>query len=313
MPYYKRKRLQARITAGHWTLPVAILIALTGWLAAWLLLPDAAFSPAGVLLCGFTGYLLVWLNNAFALIRMRASVQTAAYLLLTATCPRLFASWQTEGAALAFLLSLFFLFKSYQQQNPTGDLFHSFLFVGVGSLCLPELTWVVPLLWIGAYRFQSLSVRSFLASLLGWSLPYWLLFGYAYGVDRMELFHEPLRQLVTIAPFTFRFEPWLLATGGYLLVLFIVCATHCIVAGYEDKLRTRSYLNFLVLLCIYLFAWTLLRPEMGAELLAVLLPALSVLAGHFFMLTHGRWSNIFFLLMFALLVPLFIFNVWTLL
>ena len=33
------------------------------------------------------GYFLIGLNNAFAIIRMRASVQTAIYFLLISVCP----------------------------------------------------------------------------------------------------------------------------------------------------------------------------------------------------------------------------------
>lgn len=294
-------------------MPVSVLIALMGWGSCLMLLPSGRVHIGGLLLYALIGYLLVVLNNTFALIRLRASVQTSAYLLLTAACPVLHVWWTSDLAAAALLLSIYFLFRSYQRQHPSGDVFHAFLFLGLGSLGMPELTWLAPLLWVGAYRFQSLSARSFVASLLGWSVPYWLLFAYAYCCDDMELFYTPFRKLVVAEPFFEGFEPWLLVTGGYLLLLFVVSAVHCTTSGNEDKLRTRNFMNFLVLLCGALFVWLLLQPLMGIRLLALLLPCLSVLSGHFFILTHSRTSNIFFLAMFLLLLPLFLFNLWTLL
>ena len=47
----------------------------------------------------------------------------------------------------------------------------------------------------------------------------------------MELFCQPFRELVTFAPTRFDYQPWELATLGYLLVLFIVSAAHCLIAG----------------------------------------------------------------------------------
>ena len=47
-----------------------------------------------------------------------------------------------------------------------------------------------------AYRFQSLTPRSFCGALLGWMLPYWRLFGHAFFYNEMELFYRPFNQLL---------------------------------------------------------------------------------------------------------------------
>lgn len=313
MPYFRKKRLQNRITAGHWTLPGTAIITLLCWLISLLILPEGKVSTVGILFYAAIGYLLVVLNNTYALIRMRASVQTAIYLLLTASCPQLHAQWTNDLTAITFLLSLFFLFKSYQRLYPMSDIFHSFLFLGIGSLFMPQLTLLAPFYWLGAYRFQSLKAKSFFASLVGWGIPYWFLLGYAYWCNKMELFTQPFDELIKFHPLSFQYPLWLLVTGGYLLVLLIASATHCIVAGYEDKLRTRSFLNFLVILSLLFFAWLILQPAENNRLLSLLLPCISILAGHLFTLTESRKSNIFFLFMLLLLIPLFVYNLWMLL
>ena len=71
----------------------------------------------------------------------------------------------------------------------------------------------------------------------------------------MELFYRPFTELVTFGkPFDLQIlQPWELAVLGYLLVLFIVsAAAHCIIAGFEAKIRTRAYLQFLIDLNIFL-------------------------------------------------------------
>lgn len=213
----------------------------------------------------------------------------------------------------SFLVALFFLFKSYQQARPTGSLFHAFVFIGLGSLLFPQLMLFAPIFWIGAYNFQSLQPKSFFASLVGWSVPYWLLLGHALYYGQMELFCQPFRELVTFAPTRFDYQPWELATLGYLLVLFIVSAAHCLIAGYEDKIRTRSYLHFLILLNFCIFVYIGLQPVLSVHLMSFLLIGVSILAGHLFVLTNSRSSNIFFICAFIGLFILLGFNIWTLL
>ena len=210
----RTKRFQNRITAGRFTLPTAILISVSCWILTAVLLPETETQQSGYSLwetfCDFCiptwanrlfsfilyaviGYFLIQLNNTFAIIRMRASVQTSVYFLLISVCPSLHMLYAGDLAAASFLVALFFLFKSYQQARPTGSLFHAFVFIGLGSLLFPQLMLFAPIFWIGAYNFQSLQPKSFFASLVGWSVPYWLLLGHALYYGQMELFCQPFR------------------------------------------------------------------------------------------------------------------------
>ena len=330
----RSKRFQNQVTAGRFTLPAAILISVVCWILSAILLPDMEVRPSSYSLwstfCDFCipawasrifcfilycviGYFLIGLNNAYAIIRMRASVQTGIYFLLIAACPSLQILYPGDIAAVTFLIAIYFLFKSYQQTRATGTLFNSFLLIGTGSLLFPQLTFFVPVFWLGAYGFQSLHPKSFFASLVGWSVPYWFLLGHAYFYGQMELFYHPFRELVTFQPIQPDFQPWELATIGYLFLLFIVSAGHCLVAGYEDKIRTRSYLHFLIFLNFCIFVYIGLQPALSTNLLSLLLIGISILTGHLFVLTNSRSSNLFFIFMFVGLFLLFGFNVWTLL
>ena len=189
----RTKRFQNRITAGRFTLPAAILISVSCWILTAVLLPETETQQSGYSLwetfCDFCiptwanrlfsfilyaviGYFLIQLNNTFAIIRMRASVQTSVYFLLISVCPSLHMLYAGDLASASFLVALFFLFRSYQQARPTGSLFHAFVFIGLGSLLFPQLMLFAPIFWIGAYNFQSLQPKSFFASLVGWSVPY---------------------------------------------------------------------------------------------------------------------------------------------
>lgn len=266
----------------------------------------------GFILYAVIGYFLIQLNNTFAIIRMRASVQTSAYFLLISVCPCIHTLYAGDLASVAFLAALYFLFNSYQQVRSMGNLFHAFAFIGSGSLLLPQLMFFIPVFWIGAYNFHSLQPKSFFASLVGWSLPYWFLLGYAFYYGQMELFYQPFRELVSFRPIGFDFAPWEQATLGFFLLLFVVSSVHCLIAGYEDKIRTRSYLHFLILLNLCIFVYIGLQPALTIHLLSLLLIGVSILAGHLFVLTNSRSSNLFFIFTFIGLFILLGLNVWTL-
>ena len=185
----RNKKLQGQVTAGRWTLPIVVFICTLCWVLISFLLPDLTAStvedstlslwqsardlllPAwaerlvSYLIYAVIGYSLIELNNRFGIIRMRASMQTAIYFLLVTICPEMHLLYAGDIAALAFLFSIYFLFKSYQQPQAAGYLFYSFLFIGAGSLLFPQLTFL-SVLWIfEAHRFQALKPRSFCGAL----------------------------------------------------------------------------------------------------------------------------------------------------
>ena len=335
----RNKRLQSQVTAGRWTLPAVIFICALGWVLTYFLFPGSiastvlegspsAWQPArdfllpgwadrivSFLIYATIGYFLIELNNQFSIIRMRASMQTAIYFLLVTVCPKMHYLYTGDIIALGFLISIYFLFKSYQQTQAAGYLFYSFFFIGAGSILFPQFT-ILSVLWLlEASRFQSLTPRSFCGARLGWMLPYWMLFGHAFFYNEMELFYRPFNQLLTFGEF-FNLQilqPWELAILGYLLVMFIVSAVHCIAAGFEDKIRTRAYLQFLIDLTIFLFLLIALQPIYCSALLPLLIISNSILIGHFFVLTNSKSSNVFFIISLVGLILLFAFNIWTLL
>ncbi len=304
------QRFQKSVVTGRFTLIVTILIAAVCWFLEEKVITEG-YEPlwancfAGFLLHGFIGYLLIGLNNTFALIRIRASVQTSIYLLWVAVYPNLHGLDKNSILGVIFLSALYFLFKSYQQNRSQKQLFQSSLIIGIGSLLFPQLTILIPIFWIGAYLFRSLSLRSLLASLVGWILPYWFLLGYAFYKGEMELFFYPFRELSTFYPIEFPFGMQEIGMLGYLLILYIVSSLHYLVTSYEDKIRTQDYLQFLIFLCFALFLYLFLQPALITSLLSLILLGNSILVGHLFVLTNGRLSNLFFIA--ALIGPLLLF------
>ncbi len=330
------KRLQAQITTGRITLPVVILLSIGCWIAGSIMFPNLkagqSLFPTGynsglwnlpqwiesllsLLLYAVAGYSLIALNNLFGFIRMRASVQTSVYFILVAICPFIHKLYAGNIASAFLIVAFYFLFKSYQQIHSSGVLFYTFLCIGIGSLFFPQLTFFIPIFWIGAYNLQSLSLRSLLASIIGFTLPYWFLFGHAYFYNDMQLFYAPFQELATFHPIDYIKDVpvWAYSTLGYVFLIYAISSIHCIMAGYEDKIQTRVYLNFLIFLNFCFFIYIILQPIQGVQVLPLLLVGVSILTGHLFVLTNSKASNLFFIFAIACLAGLFGFNIWMLL
>ena len=325
----RRYGTQPRTAIGRATLPVVLSICTACWsLGGWLQLSLPAAPGNGVVdrllpllslplgleqLLNFVlylsmGYLLIGLNNTFAFIRLRASIPTAIFLLLSGTCPWLHPLQAGSVAAIAILLSLFFLLHSYRRSHPMGWMFHSFLFLGVASIAVPQVTWLAPLYWIGAYQFRALTTRSFLASLTGWATPWWFVLGHAYFYGQMELFTEPMMQIATFTAPLQGFEPWQIGVMGYLAILYVTGAWHCVTSVHIDNLRIRHYLNFFIELSLYLFILLILQPTLITPLLPLPMASTAVLAGHLLVWAGGRRSTVFLTVMLVLLCVLFVFQ-----
>ena len=329
-----RKSIQHRITTGKITLPVVMLLSVMIWLGVYFIKPVAVFSHSSspvwqmlepfflgksisllinFIFYAFISYLLIELNNTFGIIRLRASIQTSFYLIVIAACPELYPLHVGTASTLFMVISIYFLFKSYQQANPSGNVFYSWMFLGLSGLILPQLLYLAPFYLIAAYNFQSLNPRSFFAGLLGIMFPFWFLAGYAFTFNHLEMIYHPFQTLITFEPINLLvLKGWQVATISYIILLFVVGVANSLINGWQDKIRTRAYLNFFSLIGTCLLVLLVLQPQHFVTVFPLLLVCFSFLAGHFFALTKSRSSNIFFIVSLIGLATLLIYNLWML-
>lgn len=259
------------------------------------------------------GYLLVVLNNTFAIIRVRASVQTSIFLLLTALYPTIHHLQAGDFVAICYMGSMSLMFLTYKKHDSCGYIFHAFALLGVSSILLPKTIWTIPVFWMAAYSLQSLNTKSFMASLLGWAFPFWMLLSYCIICSDMRLLIDTVNGLCKIEPIHFELLTARTITLAYTVILFIVSSIHCLNRNHDEGIRTRVFLNFFITLGFFLLLLMIIQPETQDSLMPLLIVLTSMMAGHFFTLTDSRVSNIFFILSILAIVPLFFYNLWMLL
>lgn len=195
-----------------------------------------------------TAYLMVEWNNTFSLMRVRSRMTSSTFLLLMAACP-LLQTWTTQMLVpLSLLLCYFCLFRSYQKVRAEADFFHAFSFLGLGCLFFPQLLYFVPLLLVSCLvQLRNLSLRSFMACLLGLSLPYWCYAGYSIWHNQLDLTVLHFEQLLTLQmPDYHALTVSQVLSGGFVMAATMLATFHYQRTAYHDKIRTRMFLNLLV-------------------------------------------------------------------
>jgi len=305
------KTFQKQVVTHQLTLLVAVSLAIVFWTIALLLHPmaDLRETIGAFALYAIVGYLLIVLNKTFAIIRLRASIQTVIFLVLAAILPDTHLIYPGIIMTLCYLVGLFFFFNSYQLERPAGLLFHAFIFWGISSLFVPKIIWLFPFIWYACFTFRSLSVKSFIASLFGWSLPIGVFAAYAFWKGDFSAFTNKVIEAVAIEiPTSLDFLWPFVVTLFYLLIIFIVSSAHSLKTSLDEKVQARNYLHHIITVTVVLFILIGTMPSDYELLLPLMVMNVSILYGHFSAIANTKWSNIFFICSLVCLVPVFIVN-----
>ena len=312
---------QRHIASSQSTLPVVGVLAVVLWIllpvpfssfsysvpdyGLWHLLPaslqQGRFSLGiGLGIAALAVYVMVELNNANVLLRTSSRMLGCmlAFLLAWAVVTHPF----QPGHILMFatLLSFFPLFATYQQPHPVFS-FIVHLFLSVASLFFPMFLWVVPAYWLIQGYFRALSLRCWIASLLAILLPYWFYGGVAVLTDSLPAFWTHLQVMADIRWGDYsQVELRDLLTFGLLFLLFLTGAIDFYIHQFLDKTRIRIIYNALIFHGVVILLFICLQPHYFSTLLPLMIVDTAILFGHFFTLTHSRFSHIICLILLLL-------------
>ena len=316
---------QRNIAKSQATLPVVGVIALV----LWFVLPTSHLSPlASLSSCGLwcwvppflqegywglsislfcaalAVYIMAELNNAYVLLRVSSRMLSSTLALLLALVVS-FHRFQPGSLLLLFyLLSLFPLFASYQMPSPLFS-FLTHLMAATSSLVFPMLLWTIPLYWIAQAHFRTLTWRCFIASLLGILVPYWLYGGVAIITDSLNRF---VAHVSVVAHFQWADYTQLnlcdVLVFVFVLVLFVSGTIDYFINRFYDKTRVRLSFNMVVIHGIGMILFIALQPQYVQHLLPLLLIDTAMVFGHFFTLTHTKFTHIYSLILLVLALAL---------
>lgn len=306
-----KKYIQNKVSESKLTLPCMSVYALVCWLCCGLLQEGWWMQLGGFVL---TTYLMVELNNSNALIRIYSRMVSCAFLMLSCMACFLFPAIQGTLIQFFFVACYLILFHAYQDTESMGHAYYAFLLLGLASMVCIHMVFFLPLLWLFMLlNLQSLSVRTFCASLLGLLTPYWIAAGWLIYQEDFTLMTT---HFLPLLEFQQPFELGLLTLSQLLTLAFVVILAltgtiHYIRTSYNDKIRIRQLYSIFIWTDVVTIIFLCVQPQHYDILMRLLIINTAPLIAHFIALTHTRITNIAFFVISVTALLLTAYNIWT--
>lgn len=294
-------------------MPVCALLATILW---WWPQQEFALSNIlGLVLCAFTTYICMETNGVQRIIRIRTRMMACVWLVL-ASCLAFMHPLEAPAISAACLsLSYYLLFRCYQLYDSTAWIFHSFLFLGIGSLFTAVMLPMGLLYYIYLIGFlRSLTWRGFWAGVLGLAVPYLGWGAWYFLMDRTDNILDFIASHFVWHPVSCEALASLslcwMVSMGIVILLSLVGVFHYLQTKYNDKIRVRMVLYIYTVQTILLILYLFLQPQEFQNIMALLLVSACPLIAHYFSLTRSWLSNAFFILSLLLCGTMAYFNLW---
>lgn len=282
------------------------------WNAVCRVLPGKAFTYLiGLLLMLGGAFLLHRANYALVLIREKTLLPFLLYVLFISTNPDFIPLKSTSVGVFCLVLAIYQLFISYHDPTAVKNAYNATLILGIGSLLWVHILWFIPLFWFGMYNFRSLNIRTWLASVLGVATVYWFVLGWCVWQNDFTAFTLPFSTFFKIRWLAIGSIGWLDGVGLiYLIVLALAASLNILWHEYEDNLRTRQFLFFLIALTIWTFGLFVLYEQSSEELLEMVCMPIAILLAHFFTVLRGKYVFWLFHLSVIFFMALLFARIW---
>lgn len=304
------RRFQNNMGASRIALPVMVLYSVCLW-GVMLLTDNTLWVQCLIFIVNI--YLLVELNNRNAIMRIYSRMVSCSYMVFMLMSPWLLKNLDAMVVQMCFLLTLTFLFQTYQEHGSNGKKYGAYLFFGIAVMIWPPLFFALPLLWIAdAFFLMSFSFKSWLASLLGLITPLWCLMPYVVLYNKYDALYMRLKTFIpddktlqafsditTILPKEMPLTGVELCSMALVVLMAVTGMIHFLRHSADDKIHVRMLFNvfnlmFLTSTAALTLLYILPLSDMpGTDIMCgVMVVCAAPLIAHYINFTSTRITNI---------------------
>ncbi len=284
----------------QFNLPIALLLSV-GCLGFWVsdCLSDSvawgqiAGTLIGVLLNALVLTLLIYQRG---ITRQVSGLPFVLYLLVISTIPLLHTQWMLQIVILAFQLILLLVMGSYRQDHAVEPAFLSAILLCTAALFLPDLIFLLPIVWLMFAVQRAISLRVWLASLIG---------------AVVVLIYVLLMDKLGWGDFVDISDIWMRGKEPISLIHIVVCVVglfFSVANLIRQNIENTSITVFVWCLIMAVFVCAICMffpPAYFASLFIVALYCLITLAVYFFASRESVFAGIVFLLFIGIFVGLY--------
>ena len=316
--------MQGRFVSGKHTPVILLLLSLVAWGVGVFAVPVVPVQKwAGIDFCS-TGALMAnvvsltcYLLSAFMLSSLYLSERrihwlTALYIWIVSLSLFAHGNMVWAVSALLFMVLLTMLFMCQPASRIEGSLFAAFSVLGLASLLLPQFLLLLPLGVVYMLSVNIMSPKWFMAALLGFAAPFWLVYGTVYVYPPAEIilhpFNEAIGGLLTLSvaePRPIRLLLTLMELGIILpaIVLFVGSSV-------PGKPLLRRRLSFVMLTSVWLLILSWLYAGSFELFYMWRTPLIAIMASYLFTLKVTKVANIYIVFINILWLAVAAFSIW---
>lgn len=254
----------------------------------------------------FTGALMIYLNRVYNVLRSLTSMVAGMYFVMLTSLPQVIDTFYAgDLAALLLLLCVALMFSTYADPNSQRRIFLIFFLITLAGLTDFAFALYLPVFLIGCVQMRTLSLRTFLAALLGAITPPWILLG--FGWINIEDLHWPQISYAWSAlndPDTLK----ALAVTGFTIFCAIGFTIANLLKILSYNARTRAFNGLLTLLLTATILFILVNFSNFTFYFPLLCALTAYQIAHFFTYRRTRRSYIPILLLMAAYIALYFWN-----
>lgn len=253
-----------------------------------------------------------FLTGALYLLERRIHWLATLYLWIVATSLLVHGNVLFSVSAFVFMLLMTMLFSCQTAERTESSLFAAFAVMALASLLLPQFLLLLPLGVVYMFTVNIMSLKRFMAALLGFAAPFWLIYGTVYvysGADFLLLpFNAGLKGLFTF----YVAEPLPVRLLLTFIELGIMLPAAVVFAGSSvpGKPLLRRRLMFVMLASVWLMFLSWFSGENFELFYVWRIPGMAIMASYLFTVKMTKATNIYFIFINVLWLAVAAFSIW---
>lgn len=249
-------------------------------------------------------FMIQQINNRYSLIRVRTTIPAPIFVLLIGGFSQMHTLHPVYLGTVFLLFAIYWLFTMFNQNKPYSSAFDAGFWLGVGSLFYFNLALLMPAFIIGiAILSREYHWRAFVINFIGFLLPWFFTFSYAFLAGHLGALTEMLEQNFFTDNNHFKSNIPLQIFLGFLIFLTILGSIKMIQQYDTKKVSSRKYFSIFFLIFIFSMLSFVFVPATSQEMLVIVAIPVCLLISNLLAFMKSRfWSELISYTLFGIVI-----------
>lgn len=247
------------------------------------------------LFTGLNSLLLVQMNRQHNIIRTRTALPVFIFNILLATWFHTHKIVEAHLSLTFIILAVSLILSAYRNQLASKEVFTASFMLGIATLFFKPLVVLLLVFWLGLILFQSFSLRTWLASLMGLVNPFIFYFTYIYFYQPEQLVADNFFQAWNFSFYWSQASNYEIIYIALNFVILLIAVASIFQNLHNDSIITRLRINFLLILTVVLLLLAVFYSDFATAFLPMIAFFSSILFSHPLSLRTAKFFSILFI------------------